>query len=374
MDQKKLFATFLLLLVVLMAGCKKDDFNEVTGVCPTVLSTNPANLEAGVLPPSKIITATFNEAMNPSTFTAASFTLRQGTGTPAVYVSGIVSYDVNIHTMRFIPDQPLSNNTVYTATIKETVKDLNGNALQTDYVWSFTTGHPMGPFGVDLQSAGRFGILAGVSISNNAGPSVINDMDVGIYPGFRSSVTGFFVADGGPGQIFSGNLYAADDNPGVAAMLLQAKNDLTSVYLYAEGAIQPVPATLSGDQGGKTLTPGIYKSTSSLLIQNGNLTLDALGETNAVWVFQIASDFTTVGGGTFPSATGGNIILAGGARAKNVYWQTGSSATIGDYTDFKGNVLALSSITMGAFARAEGRMLARNGSVTLTSNNIINRP
>lgn len=374
MNQKKLFATYILLLVVLMAGCKKDDFNEPIGVCPTVISTDPANLEAGVLPPSKIISAVFNEPMNPTTFTATSFNLRQGTAEPAVYVSGTVAYDENTHTMMFIPDHPLSNNTFYTATIKETVKDLDGNALQTDYVWSFTTGHPMGPFGVDLQSTDRFGILAGVAISNNAGPSLINNLDVGLYPGVRSSITGFFVVDGGPGQIMNGQFYAADDGGSAAAMLLQAKNDLESVYLYTEGATLPAPATLSGDQGGKTLTPGIYKSTSTLLVQNGDLTLDAMGEANAVWIFQIASDLTTVGGGTFPSATGGNIILQGGAQAKNIYWQTGSSATIGNYTSFKGNVLALTSITMGAFAQAEGRMLARNGSVTLTSTNSINRP
>jgi hypothetical protein len=374
MDQRKLFATFLISLVVLMAGCKKDDYVDIVGKCPTVVSTVPANLEAGVLPPSKIITATFNEAMNPATITAASFTLRQGTGTPPVFVSGAVTYDENTATMIFTPDNPLSNNTLYTATVKETVKDLFGNALQTDYVWSFITGHPMGPFGVDLQSADRFGILAGTAISNNAGLSILNNIDVGLHPGFMSSITGFMAVDGGPGIINNGSFYAADGTPPVAAMLLQAKNDLTNVYLYTEGATVPAPATLSGDQGGKTLTPGIYKSTSTLLIQSGDLTLDALGEANAVWIFQIASDFTTVGSGSYPSASGGNIILAGGAQAKNVYWQTGSSATIGNYTSFKGNVLAFTSITMGAYSRAQGRMLARNGAVTLTSTNIIDKP
>jgi hypothetical protein len=82
----------------------------------------------------------------------------------------------------------------------------------------------------------------------------------------------------------------------------------------------------------------------------------------------VASAFTTVGG------AGGSIILTGGAQAKNVYWQTGSSATIGDYTDFYGNVVALQSITMGAYSNAVGRMLARNGSVTMTSTNTISKP
>jgi hypothetical protein len=194
---------------------------------------------------------------------------------------------------------------------------------------------------------------------------VINNMNVGIYPGLRSSVTGF-----PPAVIVNGAIFAADDiaPPGVAAMLLQAKTDLTNAYLFAEGASSPAPATVSGDQGGKTLAPGIYKSTSTLLIQSGDLTLDAQGDPNAVWIFQIASDFTTVGG------AGGNVILTGGAQAKNVYWQTGSSATIGDYTIFQGNVLALTSITMNSHATAVGRMLARNGAVVMTHTNTITKP
>jgi hypothetical protein len=104
------------------------------------------------------------------------------------------------------------------------------------------------------------------------------------------------------------------------------------------------------------------------MIQSGDLTLDGQGDVNAVWIFQVASDFTTVGG------AGGNVILSGGAQAKNVYWQVGISATIGDFTSFKGNVLALTSITMNSGATAEGRMLARNGAVVMTSTNIINKP
>ena len=151
-------------------------------------------------------------------------------------------------------------------------------------------------------------------------------------------------------------------------MLRQAKLDLTSAYLFAEGATAPAPVTVSGDQGGLTLRPGIYKTTSTLLIQNGNLTLDAQGNPNAVWIFQIASGFTTVGG------AGGSVILTGGAKASNIFWQTGSSATIGDNTIFKGNILALTSITMLGNAVAEGRMLAQNGSVVTTGNNVIERP
>jgi len=126
------------------------------------------------------------------------------------------------------------------------------------------------------------------------------------------------------------------------------------------------PQTVAGNQGGKTLAPGIYKSTSTLSVDGSDLTLDAQGDPNAYWIFQIASTLTTT--------TGGNIVLKNGAQAKNIFWQTGSSATIGTYTKFYGSILALQSITMDSYAEATGRMLARNGAVVLTSTNIINKP
>jgi hypothetical protein len=151
-------------------------------------------------------------------------------------------------------------------------------------------------------------------------------------------------------------------------MLTQAQADLTSAYQAAEAAISPVPAIISGDIGGATLTPGIYKSLSSLSVLDGNLTLDAQGNSNAFWVFQIGESLTTVGG------AGGNILLTNGAKAENIYWQIGASATIGDNTSFKGNILALTSITLNTGATVEGRVLARNGAVVLTSTNIITKP
>jgi len=258
----------------------------------------------------------------------------------------------------------LSPNTVYTATITTLAKNLAGIALVSNYTWTFTTQNTQPPF-VDLGSALNFGILAGVGVSNNAGFSEIHDMNVGIYPGVRSSISGF-----PPAIIVNGVMYASDDiaPPGVNALLQQAQTDLVNAYLFAEGATNPAPAIVSGDQGGLTLAPGIYKSNSTLLIQSGDLTLDAQGDPNATWIFQVASGFTTIGG------AGGSVILSGGAKASNVFWQVGSSAVIGDNTIFKGNVLALTSITMNSNAVAQGRMLAQNGSVVMTNNNRITKP
>jgi len=325
---------------------------------PKVNSTLPLNLAAGVALNS-LVSATFSEAMDPTKITSLTFTVMNGT----TLVPGVVTYTGLIAT--FTPSSLLLSGTTYTATITTGAKNPTGVSLANDYVWKFSTISTLGPLGVDLKSAATFGILAGVGVTNAAGFSEIHDMDCGISPGVRSSFTGF-----PPAIIVNGSIFASDDiaPPGIAAMLTQAKLDLTNAYLFAAGASSPAPATVSGDQGGKTLAPGIYKSTSTLLIQSGNLTLDAQGDANAVWIFQIASDFTTVGG------AGGSVILSGGAQAKNVYWQTGSSATLGDYTVFKGNILALTSITMNSHATAQGRMLARNGAVVLTSTNIITKP
>jgi hypothetical protein len=333
-------------------------FTTTSTTAPTVNSTDPAN-NATDIALDKTITATFSMAMDQLTINDATFTLSQG----PTSVPGTVSYSGT--TASFIPTGGLLSGTSYTATITTGAKNEMGTPLENETVWTFSTIATLGPLVVDLKTVARFGIIAGVGVSNNAGPSVINDLDVGISPGLRSSVTGF-----PPATIVNGAIYASDDlaPAGVAAMLTQAKQDLTDAYLFAEGATSPAPATVSGDLGGTTLAPGIYKSTSTLLIQSGNLTLDAQGDENAVWIFQIESAFTTTGG------AGGNVILTGKAQAKNIFWQTGSSATIGDNTIFYGNVLALTSITMNANATATGRMLAINGSVIMTSTNIINKP
>ncbi|WP_300566615.1 Ig-like domain-containing protein [Flavobacterium sp.] len=339
-----------------LANSKIWTFTTGSITAPFVSTTDPTNNASGVAL-NKVIMANFSMPMNPLTVDNTTFLLRHG----ATIVTGTVSYLGT--TASFTPSSDLLMNTTYTATITTGAKNVAGIPLANNYVWTFSTNATIGAQNVDLGSAEDFGILAGVGVSNNAGFSQIHNMNVGISPGVRSSITGF-----PPAIIVNGAMYASDDSAAIAAMLSLAKQHLVDAYLFAEGATSPAPATVAGDLGGTTLAPGIYKSTSTLLVQSGNLTLDAQGDANAVWIFQIASDFTTIGG------AGGSIILSGGAQAKNVFWQTGSSATIGDNTSFKGNVLALTSITMNSNATAEGRMLARNGSVVMTSTNIITKP
>jgi hypothetical protein len=141
----------------------------------------------------------------------------------------------------------------------------------------------------------------------------------------------------------------------------QAKLDLTTAYNDAAGRTT-APVTVSGNIGGQTLTPGLYKSTSTLAISSGDLTLDAQGDANAVFIFQIASALTTT--------SGRQVILSGGAMASNIFWQVGTSATLGTTSVFKGNILADQSITLETGATLDGRALARIGAVTLDSNTV----
>lgn len=333
-------------------------FTTLAPVAPTVISTNPVDLATNVALDSDI-SVLFSQTMDAATLTTSSFTLKLGAATVAGTVNTVGA------TSTFNPTGNLLSGETYTATITTTAENSQGVALASQFVWTFDTAAPLGPQPVILNSVAAYGIIAGVGVRNDAGFSVIRDMNVGISPGVRSSITGF-----PPATVVNGAIHASDDlvPTGIAAVLLAAKQHLVEAYLFAEGATFPAPQSADVDQGGLTLAPGIYKASTSLLIQNGDLTLDAQGDANAVWIFQVGSALTTVGG------AGGNIILAGGAQAKNIYWQVGSSATIGDNTIFKGNVLALSDITMNSGAVAEGRMLARNGTVVMTSTNTITKP
>lgn len=199
-----------------------------------------------------------------------------------------------------------------------------------------------GPAGVPLGTAGGFTILAGSTVTNT-GPTAITG-DLGVSPG--TAVTGF-----PPGTV-SGTIHAAD--PAAA----QAKLDLTTAFNDAAGRTTGVIG-LSGDLTGLTLSPGLYKSNTSLAI-SGALTLDALGDANAVFIIQMGSTLTT--------GPGSQVILSGGARHSNVYWQVGTSATLGTNSVFKGIIMADQAITANSGAKVDGRLLTRVAAVTLDNN------
>jgi hypothetical protein len=197
---------------------------------------------------------------------------------------------------------------------------------------------------VGLGTASSFAVLAGSTVTNT-GPSSISG-DLGVSPG--SAVVGF-----PPGTVTNGVIHAAD------AVALQAQLDLVTAFNVAAG-LTPTAAIVA-DLGGQTLSPGVYSG--GALGLTGTLTLDAQGNPNAVFVFQASSTLIT--------GSGSNVSLINGANPCNVYWQVGSSATLGTTSTFVGTIMALASVTANTGATVQGRLLAQTGAVTL-DNNVVN--
>jgi len=199
---------------------------------------------------------------------------------------------------------------------------------------------------ISLGTAGSYAVLAGSTVTNT-GPSVITG-NLGVWDG--TAVTGF-----PPGIVTKGTIHAGDTDAE------NAQSDLTTAYNAAAG-MSPTSTLTGKDLGGMTLTPGIYffKTSAGL---TGELTLDDLGNSNALFGFQIGSTLTT--------ASSSSVVFKSGETDNDVYWQVGSSATLGTGTTFQGNILALTSITLDTGASIVcGSALARNGAVTLDDNTI----
>jgi hypothetical protein len=205
---------------------------------------------------------------------------------------------------------------------------------------------------ITLGTAGNYAVLAGSTVTNT-GSSVINGGDVGVSP--SSAITGF-----PPGTIATPFTRHAGD-----AAALAAQDALTTAYNAAAG-LAPTQNLSGQDLGGLTLTPGVYFFSGAAQL-TGTLTLNALGDPNAQFVFQIGSTLTTA------SSSSVTMVNGGSTPGSTVFWQVGTSATIGTSTAFEGHVLALTSVTLNTGATMlNGSALARNGAVTLDTNSITN--
>jgi len=196
-----------------------------------------------------------------------------------------------------------------------------------------------------LGQAGSFAALAGSAVTNTGATAVTGDL--GVSPG--TAITGF-----PPGTVSGGTIHAND------ATASGAQADITTAYNSLAG--QACTTNLTGtDLGGMTLTPGVYCFSTSAQL-TGTLTLDAQANVNSIFVFQIGSTLTT--------ASAAHVVVINGGTDCNVFWQVGSSATLGTATAFVGNILALTSITLTTGVTSHGSLWARNGALTMDTNQV----
>jgi hypothetical protein len=367
---------------------------------PTVTLVNPGDATAGACL-QKIVNATFSEAMDPTTInsspagTLLTFTLKQtiaGTNVP-----GVVAYDVPTRVATFKSTSDLLASTSYTATITTAAKDLAGNALAANKVWTFTTGTtacatpPAST--INLGTAATFGNLGGTAGTTNQGILTMIGGDIGSTATTTSAVTGFhdiagdiYTETGSNKGAVNGKIYtctvsttgptSAAVNPASCTTATNARNDAQTTYNQLALASAGSEIDPGANLGGLTLAPGVYKTAGgSMQITGSDLTLDAQGDATAVWIFKTASTLT-VGGPAAPR----NIILAGGALAKNVFWQVGTSATINAAGGgaMVGTIIASSAVSFStagnvAIVTLNGRAVGLNASVTMT-NTVINVP
>jgi ice-binding like protein len=321
-------STARLLVIVpfaaLLAACEHNEGPAVAGQLFTItVSPNPGSAAVG----------------NNIQYTAAG---QDVTGATVTIPPPLVWANLNATAGTINSSSGLFTAGATAGTYTNTIRAMSGNLSGFATAIVTASANPV------LGSAVTYGILAGSTVTCVTGGTI--NADVGVSPG--STTTGF------PPCVITGSTNLAN------AASAQAQLDLTTAYNYLAG--RPCGTVVTpADLGGRTLAPGIYCTASSMAV-TGTVTLDGQGNANAVWVFQMGSTLTT--------GTGANIALIGGAQAKNVWWQVGSSATLGTGTTFRGNILALTTITLVDNATMLGRALARNGAVSLGTNNTITLP
>lgn len=350
---KNVLSALAMVGAVFMVSCGKDnDPNPGTNEPPIVSSTSPDNNATGIARNS-VVTFEFSKEMDPATINSSTFTVMQD----ATVVPGTVSYSGMIAT--FTPTEILAVNTVYTATITTGAKDLSGKPLEANVVKSFTTGGSSSTLSpVNLGAAGSYVILAKTTITNIATSAITGDL--GLSPAATSFYTGFALTNAtgyATSSQVTGKLYAANMASPTPTNLTTAVNNMQTAYTDAAG--RPTPDFLAlgtGNIGGKTLAPGLYKWTTSVTVPS-NVTIS--GGADDVWIFQIAGDLTV--------SNAVNVTLAGNAQAKNIFWQVAGTVSLGTTSHFEGVILSKTGITFKTGASITGRALAQT-SVILDKN------
>jgi len=353
---KKIILLALLSIVLIMAGCKSPVVGS-DATAPTVDSTSPA-AEATSVGRNTAVTATFSEEMDAATIGGATFTLYQGED----LVAGVVTYANMVAS--FDPTADLAANAPYTATITTGAKDISGNALAENHEWIFTTGgtSAAGPAVVNLRTAGDFAILTKAGIDTI--PTSVVTGDIGVSPIDSTAITGFsLVMDSSNTFATSsqvvGNVYAANYVPPTPTKMTTAVSDMETAYTDAAGRATPDFIELgSGEIGGLTLVPGLYKWGTDVLISN-DVTLN--GGPTDVWIFQISGGIT--------QASGKRVNLTGGALPQNIFWQTFGPVALDTTAHFEGVVMSYTEITLATGVSVNGRLLSQTA-VTIDSGTV----
>ena len=348
-------------------------------VAPTITSVNPPDASSGVCL-TKAVSATFSESMDAATINTTTFTVTDN----GAVVAGSVSYDAATKVASFVPTNPagFSASKAFVATVKSGasgVKDLAGNAMAVDRSWGFTTGTQVCATGVNLRSVASFGAFGGAAGVTNQGINTVVGGNLGstgactLITGFHDSANVYTETPLNIGAV-SGSINCAPPAPGTAATMTiatQARADALTAYNEL-AALPPGGDPGAGQLGGLVLPPATYTSAGgTFAVTSGNLTLDAAGDANAVWVFQSAAALT-VG----LSATPRTVLLINGAQAKNVFWQVGSAARIEDRSTMVGTIIAPSGVTISTAGQTAqttltGRAISLTASVTMVNTTVV---
>ena len=347
----QLLSVFSIILFLFITGCSNDD-NVKTAPIPVVSSTTPESNAVGVAR-NNSITISFNEAMDPATINSSTIIIRQGT----TVIPGDIVYSGT--TATFTPTNSLLALTKYTITVTTGAKTMAGKAMASESATSFTTGgSTLARSVVALGSTADYVIVAKTAINNSSTSTITGDL--GLSPAATSYFTGLALTNAtgyATSSQVTGKLYAADMAAPTPDKLTVSVNNMITAYNDAAGRTLPDFVELgTGNIGGKTLTPGLYKWSGNVTIPTSMV---ISGAADDVWIFQIAGNLTT--------SSAVNITLSGGAQAKNIFWQVAGQATLGTTSHFEGTLLSQTGITLQTGASVNGQLLAQTA-VVLDSN------
>jgi hypothetical protein len=371
----------------------------------SVLLTEP--LDSGSMCPNGSISASFavpsGLRMDPNTVNTLTFTVTgPGPGLVPVTAASVLLDTATGRIATFTPLSDLTPGDVYTAEITggaTGVKDLAipANSMLSDFTWSFTVAPPTGDClqAVALNSAAPFGTFGGTAGMTNTGIQTIVNGDIGTIATGTSTVTGFHDTAGDVyTEVIGANIgtvngiistcttsttgpTSAAVNPVACTIATNARLDAEAAYLELAG-LPGGPDPGAGNLANLVLAPGVYTAAlGTFMIEGGDLTLDAQGDANAVWVFQMAASLTVGGPG---AAAPQSITLVNGADGKNVFWQVGTAATInaGGGGTMEGTIISQAGVTFSTVGNTivttlNGRALSLGASVTLVDT-VINVP